>query len=40
MPEKRSYICGKQFTENGLLQCMEQCASLSCPVVEEQHINM
>ena len=38
--DKRSYFCGKQFTVDGLLECTEQCASLSCPIVEEQHINM
>ena len=35
--DKRSYFCGKQFTVDGLL---EQCASLTCQIVEEQHINM
>ena len=38
--DKRSYLCGKQFTIDGLLERTAQCASLSCQIVEEQHINM
>ena len=38
--DKRSYFCGKQFTVDGLLERTEQCASLSCQIVEEHHINM
>ena len=40
MTDKRSYFCGKQFIVDGLLERTEQCASLSCQIVEEQHINM
>ena len=35
--DKRNYFCGKQFIVDGLLERTEQCASLSCQIVEEQH---